>query len=192
MILRDQGKTFEYIASEVKILEGGRLDRRTCATYYNEFHRRVGRHRSSYNNCGRNHWKLTADVKKFLKATLLKQRKQSICTAATLQAELARGKGVIVELCTIRKYLQKQGYRWLTRGHQRRYTQEDMTDRLAHAQAIVRLGEDCTRKKMPLSTDGCVLPIPPAYPTERINYLRRGHTHMWRNKSERLMPELDG
>ena len=192
MILRGQGKTFEDIANEVKNLEGGRLDRRTCANYYNEFHRRAGRRRSNYNNCGRKPWKLTDDVKNCLTATLLNQRKQSICTTATVQAELARGKGVIVEMCTIRNYIQKQGYRWLPRGQERRYTQEDMADRLAHAQAIVRLGEDGIRKKMPLSTDGCVLPIPPAYPTERINYLRRGHTHMWRNKSERLMPELDG
>ena len=99
---------------------------------------------------------------------------------------------MIVEMCTNRKYIQNQGYRWLPRGQKRRYTQEDMADRLAHTQAIVRLGEDGIRKKMPFSMDGCVLPIPPSYPTERINYVCHGQTHMWRDKSERLMPELDG
>ena len=138
VILRDQGKTFVQIASEVKNLQGGRPDRRTCANYYTQFHRRVGRRKSNYKNCGRKPWKLSTGVKKFLVTTLLKQRKQSICTAATLQAELARQKGVIVEVCTIRKYIKKQGYRWLPRGQKRKYTQADMADRLAHAQAIVR------------------------------------------------------
>ena len=119
VILRDQGKTFVQIASEVKNLQGGRPDRRTCANYYTQFHRRVGRRKSNYKNCGRKPWKLSTGVKKFLVTTLLKQRKQSICTAATLQAELARGKGVIVEMCTIRKYIKKQGYRWLQRGQKR-------------------------------------------------------------------------
>ena len=192
VILRDQGKTFVQIASEVKNLQGGRPDRRTCANYYTQFHRRVGRRKSNYKNCGRKPWKLSTGVKKFLVTTLLKQRKQSICTAATLQAELARQKGVIVEMCTIRKYIKKQGYRWLPRGQKRKYTQADMADRLAHAQAIVRLGEEGLRKKMSFSMDGCVLPIPPSDPIERINYLRHGQTHMWRKKSERLMPELAG
>eukprot|EP00435_Cladocopium_sp_Y103_P069316 s247_g33.t1 len=115
-----------------------------------------------------------------------------MCTTKSLQAELARARGVAVDQSTIRKFLQAQGYRWLPRGQKRKYAPQQMSERKAFAEAVVALGPRRLRQKLSFSMDGCVLTIPAKDLTDRLNYLRSGQTHMWRLKSERLEPSLAG
>lgn len=119
-------------------------------------------------------------------------RKQGFCTTKSLQTELARTKGVAVVQSTLRRFLQAQGYKWLPRGQKRKYTAQQMQERKAFAHSVVALGPRRLREKLSFSMDGCVLTMPPKDPTDRLNYLRSGDTHMWRLKSERLDPSLAG
>ncbi|CAL1158588.1 unnamed protein product [Cladocopium goreaui] len=193
VILRDvQGLSFVDIAAQVKNLAGKQPSPRTCCQYYKQFSVSRGRKKTAYNNCGRRPWKLTTATQGFVLRSLRRMRKQGMCTTKSLQAELARARGVAVDQSTIRKFLQAQGYRWLPRGQKRKYTPQQMSERKAFAEAVVALGPCRLRQKLSFSMDGCVLTMPPKNLTERLNYLHSGQTHMWRLKSERLEPSLAG
>lgn len=193
VILRDvQGLSFVDIAAQVKNLAGKQPSPRTCCQYYKQFSVSRGRKKTAYNNCGRRPWKLTTATQGFVLRSLRRMRKQGMCTTKSLQAELARARGVAVDQSTIRKFLQAQGYRWLPRGQKRKYTPQQMSERKAFAEAVVALGPCRLRQKLSFSMDGCVLTMPPKNLTDRLNYLHSGQTHMWRLKSERLEPSLAG
>ena len=192
VLLRQQGLSFPQIAREVKNLVGGRPTARTCWNYYAAFSMDAGRRKSQYKKCGRTAWKLTPAAQRFALKTLKKLRKQMLCTAATLRAELARERGVVVAPCTIRKFLKWKGYKWLPRAQKRKYSNKQKRERLHFAREVVAMGPAKLRKKLAMSMDGCILHMPPRDPTERVNFLRHLQTHMWRLKSERLQPELSG
>ena len=140
VILRDvQGLSFVDIAAQVKNLAGKQPSPRTCCQYYEQFSVSRGRKKTAYNNCGRRPWKLTTATQGFVLRSLRRMRKQGMCTTKSLQAELARARGVAVDQSTIRKFLQAQGYRWLPRGQKRRYTPQQMSKRKAFAEAVVAL-----------------------------------------------------
>ena len=163
-----------------------------CCDYYHKFSANAGRRKSKYHKCGRKAWKLTEDLKKFLVRTLLKQRKEAVCTTTTLQYAAAVEKGVTLQQCTIRKYIMSQGYKWLRRGQKRKYSPEIMEERLKFAKKVKALGVEGLREKLSFSTDGAIIAMPPSNPTERVNFLRAGFSHMWRLSSERCIPELAG
>ena len=193
VVLRDvSGHTFPQIALQVKNLSEGHPTPRTCRNVYEAFSTQAGRRKSQYNNCGRQAWKLTVDTQRFLIKTLKKLRRQGVCTSETLKMQLAREKGVRLEVSTIRKFLKSRGYYWLPRAQKRKYSAKQMRERLAFAEQVVALKASGLRKKLALSMDGCVLPMPPRDPTEKMNFLRHLETHMWRLKSERLQPDLAG
>ena len=136
VILRDvHGLTFPEIAKQVKTLFGGRPSARSCCLYYHSFSGKVGRRCCRYKNCGRNAWKLTRDVQRFLLQKLKQLRKTGLCTCAILQREVAREQGVALEISTIRKYLHSKGYKWLPRAQTRKYTAAQMRARVAFAQS---------------------------------------------------------
>lgn len=193
VVYRDvHGKSFAEIAELVRNLAGRRPSARPCCQYYHNFSTLRGRKPSQYHNSGRRPWALTPTVKRFLLRTLKTQRQDTVCTCRTLQAALARERGVAVEVSTVQKFLRSEGYRWLPRGQKRKYNAAQMRQRLAFAQAVVALGPRKLRQKLSFSMDGCILPMPPTDCTERLNFLRGSETHMWRKKSERLEPSLAG
>ena len=193
MILRDvQGLSFKQIAQKVQNLAGKRPSPRTCCQYYHSFSASAGRRKAGYKKCGRSAWKLTPAVKKWIIQTLKKRRCEGACTCASLRLELAREWGIAAEVCTIRKYIQSQGFKWLPRGQKRKYTQQQMQQRYKFAHSVVALGPARLRQKLSFSMDGCVLTLPPRDLTDRLNFLRQSQTHMWRLKSERLSPKLAG
>ena len=157
VILRDvHGLEFKDIALKIRNLEGHCPSTRACCDYYHKFHAPAGRRKSQYHKCGRKPWKLSPDVKKFLLRTLKQQRKQSVCTCATLQLATAREMGVAIEQSTIRKFIMSQGFRWLPRAQKKKFSKEVMALRLTHAQGVVKLGHAGLRQKMSFSTDGWI------------------------------------
>ena len=193
VVLRDvYSKSFVDIAQEVRNVAGGRPSPRTCCQYYQRFSTVAGWKKSQYHQCGRRAWKLTADVRRFLLQRLKKLRQEGLCTCKLLQTELARQKGICVEVSTVQKFLKSQGYKWLPRAQKRRYTAVHMRERKASAHAVLSLGVCRLREKLSFSMDGCVLPLPPKDHTDRLNFLQASDTHMWRLKSERLDPSLAG
>ena len=67
VILKDaKGMSFEDIAGEVVNLEGEHPSPQTVANYYYAFSSRLGRVRTNYANCGRQAWKFTPEIEKWL------------------------------------------------------------------------------------------------------------------------------
>lgn len=162
VVLRDvYSKSFVDIAQEVRNVAGGRPSPRTCCQYYQRFSTVAGWKKSQYHQCGRRAWKLTADVRRFLLQRLKKLRQEGLCACKLLQTELARQKGICVEVSTVQKFLKSQGYKWLPRAQKRRYTAVHMRERKAFAHAVLSLGVCRLREKLSFSMDGCVLPLPP-------------------------------
>lgn len=193
VLLRDvHGWSFRQIAPQLKNLAGEQPSVGTCWEYYKTLSRSLGRRQSKYKNCGRKAWKLTADIQRYLLRTLRERRTQEECTTKTLQTAVARNKGVHVEESTIRKFLLGSGYRWLPRSQKRIYTAAQKAQRLAFAEAVLRLGQAGMEKKLAFAMDGCVLAMPPTNTTERLNFLREQQPRMWRRPSERMKPELAG
>ena len=145
-----------------------------------------------YAKCGRKPWKLTSDVQKYIIRRLVSCRASQIVTSVSLQADVAREKGVSVEDSTIRKFLGRRGYKWLPRSQKRKYNPEQKRVRVKFAKAVLRLSKTRLRAKLNMSMDGVVLSMPPARETERYNYCWGGVSHMWRQKTEGNLPRLAG
>lgn len=193
VVLRDvKGLSFPEIATRLKNLKGAAPSPRLVAETYHKFSTTTGRRPYKYKNCGRKPWKLTKETRTFLIARLKQLRRLGPCTTTTLQQVLAREKGVQVEKSAIAKALKSQGYYWLPRAQKRKYSKEDMAARLAWAQAVVDMGPARTKAKLSMAMDGVVLSMPPADPTDRLNWCRAGEDRMWRKKSEAASPELAG
>ena len=133
-----------------------------------------------YYKCGRNPWKLTTDVQKFVLRHLIADRMSSVVTSTSLAEAVAREKGVVLEASCIRKFLTKRGYKWLPRSQKRKYSKEHMVLRLRFAMAAVRLTKKAFREELAASIDGVVLSRPPEDATDRFNYCVGGFHYMWR------------
>jgi len=162
--------------------------RRVCK----DFSAAKGRRRFQYSKCGRTAWKLTPAVQAYILRQLLACRRSGVCTAATLQRDLSKSKGVTVEASTIRKLLLKRGYRWLPRSQKPKHSAELRKQRLAFARSVVALRPATLREKLALSLDGVVLSMPPAEATQRLNCCFQGVTHMWRKRGEAASSDLAG
>ena len=74
----------------VRNLQGSQPSEWQCRDVVNNFSLRLGRKRYKYWKCGRQAWKVTKCVEKFLMQKLKEIRKTTICTSATLQRECLR------------------------------------------------------------------------------------------------------
>ena len=193
VLLREVRKLkWEDIAKQVKNLQGENPLPRLCANYYHEFSRRLGRRRARYDRCGNKPSKVTPQVEQFLVKQLKVLRRTCVCTSTTLQQVLAQDMGVKLTDRYVRKLLQKKGYRWLPRRQKRVYSTIQKAERLKFAKHVVSLSKAQLREKLSLAMDGVVLGIPPADPTDRMNFCRYGDEYMWRKRSEAFQPELAG
>ena len=113
-------------------------------------------------------------------------------TSVTLQADLAKEKGVRVDDATIRKFLKSRAYSWMARSQKRKYTIPQRKARVKFAKKVLRLSVAQLKKKLDLSLDGVILSMPPSEPTERFNYVWGGETFMWRKRGEANLPALAG
>ena len=95
VVLREVKKeTWPDIAASVRNLGNETPSVSTVQRYYRFFSARRGRVRTKYDNCGRHPHKVTKDIERFLVTRLRQLRLTTVCTARTLQHELARTKGV--------------------------------------------------------------------------------------------------
>ena len=193
IVLRDVHElTWDAIRKEVRNLQGKKPGRQTVVDVYNNFKTKHGRRPSQYHRCGRKPWKLTADVERFLLQRLRALRARCACTSTTLQRELLQKLGVQLEASTIRKALEKNGYRWLPRSQKRKYSAKQKRARVQWARATLRLGVAALRAKLSYAMDGVVIPRPPDDPTDRENHCLHGTSHMYRKKGEAAHPTLSG
>ena len=189
---KDQKMTWVKIAEEVENEAGEASTTETVRRAFQRFSVKNGRSSYKFGNCGRKPWKITKPVANFLVRKLLEIRKKTICTSTTLQALLAKEKGVIVADSAIRKVLVKRGFKWLPRRQKRLYSEKDMKARLKFARRVARMSSKEVREEMGMSMDGVVIPVPPADPVDRLNFCRQGETHMWRTPAEYADPDLAG
>ena len=115
-----------------------------------------------------------------------------MCTSTTLQAVLAKAKGVNVSDATIRKFLRRKGYRWLPRAQKPAYSAMDKQLRIRFCKAVLRLSKKQLDEKLSLSMDGVILTIPPNDAIGRKNVCRHGETHMCKRANEAASPHLSG
>ena len=192
VVLRDQhGWSWEKIAEEVVNLKGETPSWKLCSRVYQRFSTKAGHVPYSYGKCGRKRV-LTPALQKWLVARLLVLRKNIVCTASVLQRELARMKGVKVEVSSIRKVLKGRGFRWLPRAQKPKYSGPEMASRSAFAKRVVRMTPEQLREKLCLAMDGVVLSMPPKEETARWNHCHTGDANIWRQPGEAAQPELAG
>jgi len=193
VILRDvQKMKFADIAEKVRNRAGEIPSEQTVSNYYNSFSTRLGHVKTKYANCGRQSWKFTPEVEKWLVRKLKELRQICVCTSRTLQIAMARELRLKVSASRIRQVLKKHGFKWLTRSQKRFYNKLDREARLAFAKAVLRLTIRELYEKLALSIDGVVLTMPPSDEADRYNYCRFGEDHMWRTHSESVKAELAG
>ena len=193
VLLRDiKGLTWDEVAAAVVNLQGEPPGVRTMKRVYSGFSAKLGRRPLMYGRCGRKAWKCTPAVQAFLVGRLRALRRASVCTAATLQVELARERGVHLEQSTIRKVLRWHGYRWLPRAQKPAVDKDLAARRMQFAKKVARMSKAQLREEMSMSMDGVVLSRPPVDPVERANYCKQGITHMYRKPGEAAHPELAG
>ena len=123
---------------------------------------------------------------------MLALRKHDVVTSISLQADVAKEKGIVVGASTIRTLLKKRGYKWLPRSQKRKYTTEQKQARMKFARGVLRMTAAQLKEKLDLSLDGVVLTRPPEDSTDRFNYCWGGETHMWRKPGEANLAELAG
>ena len=97
VLLRDAKKlTWPQIASAVRNLQKKKPSERTVRRYYGALSRLCGRVRTKYANCGRQATKVTKAVENLIVKRLRALRTKMVCTARTLQHEVARATGTNV------------------------------------------------------------------------------------------------
>lgn len=195
IVLRDtQGLAWDDIAAQVFNVSGKAPSRQHVINSYHQVSKKkgCGVRKYKYKNCGRGPWKLTKDVKAFLVRRLLVLRKDCVCTAVTLQRELAREKGLRVDVSKIRQALRIAGFRWLPRTQKPKHSKEAMAARVAFAQEVLSMSRRQLRAKLGMAMDGVVLGMPPSDPTDRANHCRIGDMHMWQKRGEQEDPKLAG
>lgn len=185
-------ESWETIASKVVNLQGAHPSRELVRRVYNDFAMAKGRRVYRYSKCGRKPWTVTPEIEAYLLRRLVTLRKECVCTATTLQREVARDHFVALATSTIRKVLVRRGYRWLPRAQKRKYTRALLRERLAFARSVLALSAQRLRERLALSLDGVVLSMPPKDRVDRRNLCFHGESHIWRKRSEAASPQLAG
>ena len=192
MLRHVKKQSWQKIAPQIVNIRGGTPSWVTVRDTVQGLDKTTGRRHFHYSRCGRRPWKMTLDVQKFLIRRLVSRRASQMVTSATLQADLAAEKGVVVETSTIRKLLKRKNYKWLPRNQKRKYSRGQKAARVAFASAVLPMSPAALRAKLSMSLDGVVLSMPPATETERYNYCWGAASHMWRKNAEGNLPRLAG
>ena len=104
------------VRNSVVTMAGNRPSIRTCQRIYASYNKKLGRRVFKFAKCGRRRWKVTRGIEVFVVRRLRALRQTCICTSTTLQRELKKTMGVVLECSTIRRILARHGYRWRARG----------------------------------------------------------------------------
>jgi len=156
------------------------------------FNTNTGKCDSKYKNCGRVPYKVTPEDITFLIRSLLKLRKQCICTAGLLQRELARERHVVLSESYVNKLLNDNGYYWLPRSKKPKYSDGDKAKRMAFTAKVLGMSEEELLDHVALCLDGVILTLAPDDAHQRENYCKEGQTHIYRKHSEVGSEELEG
>jgi hypothetical protein len=182
--------SFNKIRPQVRNLKGGLPSKELLRTTVKLFNKRTGSRKFNYGNCGRKPWKVDDDVAKFLVSRLKVLRKQCICTARTLQREVAKKKRLSLACSTINKVLAKAGFHWLPRAQKPKLSKELMAKRCVFTQRVEDMGPAELTRNLAISIDGVILSIPPKDSVDRANFCSVGDTHMYRTRQEAASPDL--
>ena len=188
---KKKGLSWEKIAPKIKNLKNKQPTWKLCANVYKRIDSKKGYVPYMYANCGRNPI-LTPVLISWMIKRLLVLRKNSICTATTLQQEIARKKSVKVEVSTIRKALRKQGYKWLPRSKKPKYSDKVKAERLAKAKEVTKMTAAEFASHFRFSLDGVIFVRPPNADVARENFCKAEETHVYRKASEGASPDLQG
>jgi transposase len=191
VVLRDEGWSWEDIASEVVNLQGDHPTWGNVRNVYKRLHRKSGRVRTKYKNGGRPK-KLTPADETWLLKTFLALRAKGPVVSQDLQRLLASRRKVKVEVSLVRKVLVRNGYKWLPRAKKPKYSDDQKAERKKFSDKVLMLGENALRERLTMSMDGCVLTKPPDKPCQRLNYCRAVETHCWRKPGEAFDEDLAG
>ena len=105
---------WETIAPQIRNLQGAVPGWKVCRDAFNRMTKERGA--DNYANCGRNAV-ITPELRKWVVCRLKALRRNTVCTSALLQRELAAKTGVIVEASTVRRHLKEAGYAWMPRAN---------------------------------------------------------------------------
>ena len=155
---------------------------------YERFNAKKGRVQYRFQRCGRKPWKVAQDVGSFLVQRLRQKRRQVVCTATTLQADVYKEKGVKLSTSAVRKHLFSKDYRWRSRAQKRKYDKEDSAERKAFGGRYKNMSTRAIGERITLAMDGVVLTVPPSDPVDRKNFCMHRDTMMYRPKSEAACP----
>jgi transposase len=182
--IRPRAKTWLRIASKVKNLAGGVPYWKVCRDAYNELEKPRRVFKDKYANCGRKPT-LTKEVSRWIVRRMLKLRASMDVTSTDLSQILAKERAIEVEASSLRKVLNKAGYRYLARSKKPKYSKEQKLERMEFSQE----NQD---EEIHMFMDGCVFTVPPTNPTERENYCKSDIKKVWRRPGEHDLPELAG
>ena len=192
MLLHDKGMPWRKVAERVVSVIGQRPGVRTLKRHAAAL-RSSGRCKTyKFHKCGRKPWKVTPQMETFVVRRVRALRRSCVCTATTLQREVAAQFGTQLHVSTIQKVLCKKGYKWLPRSQKPRLSAALMAERARWAAAVLRLSDAALREKLSLSLDGVVLSMPPKEKVDRLNWGLHGDSHMWRKPGEAAHPDLAG
>ena len=177
MLREVKHESWETIAGKVVNLQGEHPCWGTVRNIVSEFNVSRGHRQYNYEKSGRKPWKLPPDVQSYIIRRMLSLRSTEVVTSVSLQADLARHKGINVDDATIRKLLKKRGYRWLPRCQKRKYSTQHKAVRVRFAKQVLRLTKAKLKEKLCLSLDGVVLSKPPEkhFPDGIRNFDRKRH-----------------
>ena len=117
MMLHDTGMPWWRVARRVVNLSGHRPGVRTLKRHAAALRSSARCKKYQFHKCGRKPWKVTTQMENFVVRRVRSLRRCCICTATTLQREVATEFGTHLDVSTIRKVLVKKGYKWLPRAH---------------------------------------------------------------------------
>jgi transposase len=183
--------SWEKIAPQVKNLKNKTPGWKVCRDAYNKMNSKEAKVEDNYSNCGRDAV-LTKSLRTWLVSRLLVLRKSTECTSGDLARELAKKKGVVVEASTVRRALNLEGYKHLSRSKKPKYSKEQREERVAFAKMILAWCKKDFEASLNLCLDGVVFTIPPSAETARENYCHSDCQKVWRKPGETALTELDG
>lgn len=185
-------KTWAQIAAEVRNLEGERPYWKVVRKAFLDMGTSRGKpKKDKYENCGRAAI-LTPTLIKWLVKTMRERRVKDDCTSTDLQLALAREKGVTVDVSTIRKALNGEGYYYLPRAKKPKYDKDARANRVKFSGPFSRCTADGLKDKCNICLDGVVFIRPPSKPVDRENFIHSDTPRIWRRHDEHDLPELSG
>ena len=183
---------FRNIAQRVRNLKKVASTEDVVRRVFWRFNMNKGRVHYNYVKCRRKPWKVTKEVGSYLVNQLRKERRHTVCTSTSLQADLCRDKKVHLSSSAVRKHLLSKGYTWKPRGQKRKYSHAMRINRVSFTAQYYTKSPKAIHKAVSCAMDSVVLTAPPTDAVDRKNYCCHGITHMCRKDSKAASPELAG